>query len=204
MASEVDICNLALAHLGDRATIASIDPPEGSTQAEHCARFYPIARDTLLEMHAWRFATRRATLADISLVAEVPSGWTYAYALPSGCLRVISVLPPEAQSDDETQDFEAEVGSNGQGAIYTDQEDAVARYIARVTDTTKFSPLFVDALAWLLASHLAGPILKGATGTNAAQACYATFRQQFALAVGSDANQRKNQPTHTAPWVSAR
>jgi hypothetical protein len=28
MASDVDICNLALALLGDVATVASIDPPE--------------------------------------------------------------------------------------------------------------------------------------------------------------------------------
>ena len=63
MASEVDICNLALSHLGDNATVASIDPPEGSAQAEHCSRFYPIARDTLLEMHNWNFSTRRAVLA---------------------------------------------------------------------------------------------------------------------------------------------
>ena len=63
MASEVEICNLALSHLGDTATVASSDPPEGSAQAEHCARFYPIARDALLEMQNWKFATRRATLA---------------------------------------------------------------------------------------------------------------------------------------------
>ena len=43
MATEVDICNLALAHLGDDATIATIKPPEGSAQAEKAARFYPIA-----------------------------------------------------------------------------------------------------------------------------------------------------------------
>ena len=53
MASEIAICNLALSHLGDAANIASIDPPEGSAQAEHCATFYPIARDSLLEMHDW-------------------------------------------------------------------------------------------------------------------------------------------------------
>ncbi len=50
MPSVVDLCNLALAYLGDDATVASIDPPEGSAQAEHCQRFYPIARDTLLQM----------------------------------------------------------------------------------------------------------------------------------------------------------
>ena len=36
MASDVQICNIALAHLGDTATVASINPPEGSAQAEHC------------------------------------------------------------------------------------------------------------------------------------------------------------------------
>ena len=51
MASVVDICNQALSHLGDSATVASIDPPEGSAQAEHCARFYPAALAALLEMH---------------------------------------------------------------------------------------------------------------------------------------------------------
>ena len=54
MASEVDICNLALGHLGDNATVASLNPPEGSVQAQHCARFYPIARDALLEMEIGR------------------------------------------------------------------------------------------------------------------------------------------------------
>ena len=34
MASEIDICNLALSHLGDTATIASLDPPEGSVAGD--------------------------------------------------------------------------------------------------------------------------------------------------------------------------
>jgi hypothetical protein len=66
VASEVDICNLALGHIGDSATVSSINPPEGSAQAEHCSRFYPIARDSLLEMHNWGFATKRTNLALLS------------------------------------------------------------------------------------------------------------------------------------------
>ena len=67
MASEVDICNLALGHLGDNATVSSISPPEGSAQAEHCARFYPLARDALLEMGYWNFAMRRVALAQLTM-----------------------------------------------------------------------------------------------------------------------------------------
>lgn len=63
MASAVDICNLALARLGDSATVASIDPPEGSAQSEHCARFYPLARRQIFEAHNWSFLIRREKLA---------------------------------------------------------------------------------------------------------------------------------------------
>jgi hypothetical protein len=99
MASVVDICNLALAHLGDNATIASIDPPEGSAQAEHCQRFYPIARDTLLEMHSWSFSTKRAYGAEVE---NTWSMWEYAYAMPNDASDIIAVIPPEARDDYST------------------------------------------------------------------------------------------------------
>ena len=34
MADAVSICNLALAHIGEEATIISLDPPEGSAEAK--------------------------------------------------------------------------------------------------------------------------------------------------------------------------
>jgi hypothetical protein len=79
MATEVDICNLALGHLGDNATVASLTPPEGSAQAEHAARFYPISRDTLLESHAWNFATRRATMPLVNMHTRSQTiAWIYS------------------------------------------------------------------------------------------------------------------------------
>jgi hypothetical protein len=97
VSSEVDICNMALGHLGDDATVASLDPPEGSAQAEHCARFYPMARDAMLDAHKWGFATRRASLA---LLSETPpSPWRYAYAQPADALNLISMLAPDAADD---------------------------------------------------------------------------------------------------------
>lgn len=201
MASEVDVCNLALARLGDEATVASIDPPEGSAQAEHCARFYPIARDALLEMHPWKFAVRRETLAALS----VPSwNWAYAYAAPAGVLSFIAVLSATASSSDETQPFDVESDSNGAVIVLTDTEGATVRYIAHTTDTSRFSPLFIDALAWLLASHLAGPMLKGDTGAAMAKSCYQNFLVALAHARTSDANQRKVKPAHSPAWIGGR
>lgn len=226
MASVVDICNLALAHLGDNATVASIDPPEGSAQAEHCARFYPIARDSLLEMHSWGFSTTRSSLALLS--ATMPE-WDYIYASPNDMLQAISVLPSDAQDDYSTrmapadvygytannvpityagsytpQNFSIETLSDGTQVICTDQQAAVLRYTKLVSDTTQFTPLFIMALSWHLASMLAGPILKGDVGAAEAKRCAAVAMQYLSQAEQSDANQRQIKPNHIVPWTAGR
>lgn len=201
MASEVEICNLALARLGDEATVASINPPEGSAQAEHCQRFYPIARDVLLEMHDWSFATSRARLALLSGVDTWE--WSYAYAEPANCLRIIAVLDETGSATDDTQPFDREsIGAST--AILTNQADAVARFTVRVTDPVRFPPLFTDSLAWLLASMMAKTVVKGEAGINLEKAALQQFMLRSGEAKESDANQRRVHPTHTPGWISAR
>jgi hypothetical protein len=222
MASAVDICNLALAHLGDVATVASIDPPEGSAQAEHCQRFYPIARDSLLEMHSWGFSTKRATLA---LLGSNWPEWRYAYACPNDMLNVLAVLDKEAADDYSVpipqpysniatvnagqgfytpQPFSVEALDTGAQVIYTNVENATLRYTARVTDTTRFSPLFVEALSWLLASKLAGPILKGDAGAAMSQNCMRMFLSVYGRATASDSNQRRTNIQQSVGWMANR
>jgi hypothetical protein len=176
MASEIDICNLALSHLGDNATVASIDPPEGSAQAEHCARFYPMARDALLELHHWKFATRRANLA---LLNAESWSWSYAYAAPSLTLKLLAVLPAGASSDADGEDYEIEGAADG-------------------------SVLILLALSWQLASMLAGPILKGDAGAAEAKRCAGMAQSYLAKAAESDANQRKVTAAHSVPWMAGR
>ena len=201
MSSAVDICNLALGRLGDAATVASINPPEGSAQAEHCERFYPIALNSLLELHDWKFATRSVTL---SLLDTESWNWAYAYAMPSGLIKLLAVLPADASPDDEGHEYDTENTSTGQGLILTDLEDATLRYIAPVTDTTKFPPLFVDALAWLLASYLAGPLIKGDQGAAESKRCLQMAYAVIGQAKVSDANQRKSKPDHKPSWIAGR
>lgn len=211
MASEIDIANLALAHLGDSATVSSFNPPEGSAQAEHCARFYPIARDSLIEQHDWGFATRRAVLAPLTYTD--PTGeWAFAYALPNLCIKPIKVRPPSTLSSIITSyplstiapsgnmvgnngiEFTAETDENGNKFLLTNQETASVIYLVQTTDTNKFSPLFVDTLSWYLASYLAGPVLKGDVGRAEAKGCFAIAMQLMGKAAVSDANQRvRNQ-----------
>lgn len=221
MAADVDICNLALAHLGDAANVSSINPPSGGAQASHCARFYPVARDALLEMHSWGFATVRVALAAVTNLA---STWQYAYAAPAAALNYLEILDPAAVDEYTVgvqmantlpgsfnsgvgnyvpQPFEVESGTSGD-IIYTNQQNAVLRYTTVVTDTTKFSPLFTAALARLLASYLAGPLLKGADGRAESVAQLKLFEVALEKAIESDANQRRLRVTQGAPWITNR
>lgn len=210
VASEIDICNLALGHLGDTATIASLNPPEGSAQAEHCARFYPIARNSLLEMHSWGFATKRVQLA---LLSSGWPEWDYAYAQPSDAANILAVLPPDSSDDYTTaeigsmaipQPFSCEINADGASVIYTDQADAVLRYTAIVTNTTQFSPLFTMTLSHLLASMLAGPVLKGDMGAAESKRQAAMVQAYLSKAIESDASQRRIKLEHIPASIAAR
>jgi len=192
MASDVDICNLALSHLGDEAQVIAISPPDGTIQAAHAGRFYPIARNQLLEMHPWSFATVRVSLAVDA--AGAPSEWLYAYALPAKYLKARSVLAADAIDDARGEDYIVEADPDGNQILYTNVENATLRYTRIVDDTTKFTPGFTTALARLLATMLAGPIIKGTTGIQVAQSHMKLFAFELANAKTQDANtgQRSN------------
>lgn len=192
MASAIDVCNTALAHLGSDVLISSIDPPDGSTEAGYCKRFYPIARKEMIEQTEWPFATTRATLAEVTNPSKV---WLYAYALPSDCLRPVRVLSmaqdrwfsleaertgmPLTSLFDEASSANYEIEN---GVLLTNEPEAVLVYRRDVVDTTRFTPTFVSALSYLLASYLSGPLVRGAEGVRAAQ----NYRQ-LALQVGGSA-----------------
>lgn len=203
MSSEVNIANLALSHLGDSATVSSLEPPEGSAQAEHCARFYPMARDALLQSHAWTFATKRKQLAELT---SLWPQWDHAYAKPADALVIHGILSPLASDDtaDSQQPYSIEVDGDDSEVIYSDQEMAVALYTRRVVDTTRFPPMFQLALSWQLASMLAGPVLKGDTGAAESKRCMQMMDYWRGKAVESDANQRKIDMTHRASWIKGR
>ena len=78
------------------------------------------------------------------------------------------------------------------------------RRLQRLGVPGQCAPLFVDALAWLLASYIAGPVLKGDAGAAMAKTCLQSFMLAFSNAKVSDANQRKVRPEHTPAWIAGR
>jgi hypothetical protein len=233
MPAVVDICNVALAHIGDTANVQSIDPPDSSVQAKYCAQFYPIALKALLELSTWGFSTKRAQLASVD---NPSSTWLFAYAMPANVINAISVLAPDAL-DDYSQNFgvqqqdtlaavwpvypdfawfdpaancytpqpySIEIDDDGNQIILTNQQNAVLRFTMFVTDPTRFSPLFVLALSYLLASMLAGPIIKGDAGAQMGAAMLKMFESIEIQGEASDASQRRTVVRQAVPWMAGR
>lgn len=170
MPTAVDICNLALSYLGDRATVTSIDPPEGSAQADHCARFYPVAVSSLLATFPWSFAITRKRL---SLLSYKPLGGGYAFALPADCVTLIEVKAYEVTGDDEEEIVTSQSAVhytreivNNQRAIITEYPRVWIKYVTSEVPARNFPDLFADALAYLLASKLAGVLMPGTSGAQ--------------------------------------
>lgn len=223
MASDVDICNIALGHVGADAVVESIDPSDGSAEAGHCARLYPMARRELLEFHTWSFAKTRVELAP---VANSSQSWGFAFELPSDCVSAVRVLtpdlipeatsfqyfapyPPNEQLGTFTERFGADYDVEG-GVLRTNQPRAVLVYTRDITDATKFPPSFVAALAMLLASYLAGPIIKGNEGANAnarlRQQCFGTdgHSGMAGRAAANDANSSAESAQYLPAAISVR
>ena len=212
MASIIDICNLGLSHIGSDAQVASISPPDGSVEAGHCARLWPIVRTELFESAAWTFSKARVLLAAVTNPSTV---WAYAYGLPSNSLSPLRVLksfvlssygfvvpytygyvsPSELAIFDErgSADFEVE-GTT----LLTNEPSAVLLYVQDVTDPSRYSPSFVVAAGYLMASYLAGPLIKGTEGATAG----AKFRQVGMAAAAAAATKDANNSSEPASFVS--
>lgn len=80
MATEVEICNLALDHIR-AAAITLLTGTDARSLA--CNRHYAVTRDAVLRDHAWGFAKKRKVLI---LVDEEFSGWGYTYLHPVDCI----------------------------------------------------------------------------------------------------------------------
>ena len=144
--SKVEICNLALSHLGNFSTISDIDIPE--TEAEIVfALWYDISRQTFLKMTMPNFCLARKNLA---LVVETPpQPFSFSYAYPADCLKVLGRGPIE----DKTNDYTVE-GRR----IYTNvtwEDGFPLRYVKDITDVTIMSPEFKVGFSWFLAGHTA-------------------------------------------------
>lgn len=158
MASVVEICNMALSHLGISQGISNFET-EKSSEAAACRLFYTIAKEATLRDFNWPFAVK---IAALSLVEEDPNDeWSYSYRYPVNCLNAVRILSG-VRNETKTTYIPYKIVYDSTGSlIYCDQEDAELEYIYNITDPTHFTSDFVIALSYRLASYLAARLTKG-------------------------------------------
>jgi hypothetical protein len=188
---------MALAMLGDTATVANIEPPDASVQANYCSMFYNTTKQEALETHPWTFATYRHQLA---LLGDTPSDWEFVYGLPADFMRLVKVLDADGT---EIQFYTIERGSTV--ALMTNVAATTLLYISSLTPESKFSGLFTRAFATLLASYLAGPILKNDMGVAARNKLNQEYMTTLGVAKQSDGfNHSPEPPVYIPSGVAAR
>ena len=149
MAISISVCNLAL---GELRAPPIADIGEESTEAAECGRYYPQCLKLLLERYEWSFATKVATLAALA-TNERDNEWGYAYATPDDLATPKRIVPDTGGSLHTLHGYIVEGG-----ILYTDVSDAVLEYSSDDVSEAVMPSLFIDALAYSLASRLAVPI----------------------------------------------
>ena len=180
--SEVTICNLALSHIGNKADVTNINPPDQSAEARKCAVFYPMARDFALAKHHWSFAKRTIALNDLG---SPPKGWAYRYGTPTLMIKPVKVT---VSGFDLPEPFDLEGDDTSGRVILTNAAQANLTYIKVITDTTVFPPLFELGVSQILASFLAGSIAEKA---NLADSWLNKGLLTLSMAATTDANSSK-------------
>lgn len=151
MASEVDICNIALSHVGGGRILSLSDNTE---EAEQCRLHYPFARDKVLGEREWTFAVVRRELGKTATPPDF--GYPNEFQMPSDAIRILTCHDSANVDHPHLQNTTswAKEGS----VIITDADRLWCRYIARIEDPNKFTVGFIEAMAVYLAHKICIPI----------------------------------------------
>ncbi|MEE9351523.1 MAG: hypothetical protein V3U78_04630 [Thiotrichaceae bacterium] len=184
MASEVDICNIALSELGEEPIIAL---SEDSKAARLCNLFFADTRDMVLREHPWNFAIKRASLA--RLLDNPIYEFDAQFQLPSDYIRIVKI-------EDDHLDFRVE-GSK----LLINTNSVKIEYTSRITDTAAFDPLFVEALALRLAEKMSYNL---ADNNALSQFFEQKYRQKMSLAKTIDGQEGIPRSIQSDDWINAR
>lgn len=203
--TKLDVCRLALANLGDTATLTSVDPPDDSVQARLCAQYWTLALNKAMQRHSWDFSIRRTSPTAITTDR---TEWLYSYVLPSDFVGVVAVLPKDTTDDSNHAGirlklrYALETDSNHIRRLYCNEQQVVLRYSARVYDLAQWSDSAIVALGWMLSSMLAPALMKGVAGMEAARNAIQMFDYQLQQAASFDAGttREKYDEDNYAPW----
>ncbi len=105
MSDELNVANRALLSVGARAQISSLNPSDGSVEADAISTLWQSTFEQLARTAPWNCLTKQVTLSliqaaqgtpenpDGSAYPSPPTPWLYAYSYPSDCLDFRYIVP---------------------------------------------------------------------------------------------------------------
>jgi hypothetical protein len=182
--SAVDICNSALILVGAERINSLSD---ANRPARICNEIFDTLRDQLIALHPWNFAIKRATLAQIE--TNPVYDYSYAHALPQDVLRVI-----------DTNLGDSDWAREG-NTIVSNYTDVKIKYIAKVTDISKWSEGFKESLSHKMAVYLAYSLVQSTSLSNALKQDYITVLRN---AKSQDAQEHGLMVVDADEWINSR
>lgn len=183
--SVVDCCNSALQRVG-AATITSLS--DNSVEARACSVAYDSNRRDELRRHTWNFAVKRVVLAPDTTAPAFD--FTYAFTLPSDCLRVLR--PPTANLDWKIE---------GRKILTNDGSTLNLRYISDVEDASQWDSSFYNVLAVAIAYDICDKL----TQSNVKRQTLAQeYKEEVAVAKLADSLESGPEESADDTWWLAR
>lgn len=200
-ANKVIIARLALTNVGAESNLEAFN--EDTAEAKAVRDWYDFCRLEALDDLDWGFArTRRLLALDSEDPPQESSSniWGYRYQYPENCVRARRLQNPWNPPTDAFP-FEIELNSNEQKTILTDIQNATLVYTKNITNAGLFTPRFVTALSYLLASRIAFTL----TGkSEIADANYKYWEVHKRKAEANEANELVDAPAPDADWIEER
>lgn len=195
--NNTDICNLALSYLGNQGILSIND---NTQTARLCKTHYEHCRRIVLRSYTWGFAKKVEQLAQVD---EKVAGWGYVYAYPQKCLGIRFIFPEELArvKSAKRSEFETVCLSDDTQGIATDVQNAWCEYTYDLTNAERFSEEFIEALARLLASHMA---IELTGNTNIQDNNYQLYQAALNLAKLAVAQEVQQKPRWPLKYANAR
>lgn len=158
MATDTELVNVALRKGGAAKRIADLTDSVGSAGIANDV--LASERDDLLRSAVWNFSVTRVKLGRLSALPAF--GWSYAYSLPSDCLRVVSVHDNSDGTGAVPYRIESVLQSDNSyvNVIVSDASDIYLRYCRQITDPNLMTASFRQVLILRMAKIFAISIAK--------------------------------------------
>lgn len=207
MASKIEICNMALQGMTANF-ITSLN--ENTVEARECNFRFDSARQSLLNMHPWNFAIKRAALnADVTAPAFT---YSYLYQLPVDFLYLVMTAQQEQSQSNLYNIYDPNKVTQGDAfladkyqiegdKLLSNNENVKIIYVADVADTTTFSATFTTLLSYYLAAHIAFKVTGDRAATKDAMQMFEIKIKEFKTL---DSQQGTPNVIRRSNWLSSR